>query len=200
MSLIHLAKSCGFKIIAAHLNYQLRDNESDLDEKLVHDFCKKNEIKLFTKKVDIDKNIQLEAREARYEFFDEIANKNKCNYIITAHHQNDDHETFLINMIRGSSIGGLKGIPEKRSNILRPGMCFNKSQLIEYAKFNRVPYREDLSNREDKYSRNFLRNQILHPIYQRFKNAENGLTKSMKFIKNEKSILLIMFILFYGIL
>ena len=88
------------------------------------------------KRVDISKNVQVEAREIRYTYFHQIANQKKCNYIMTAHHQNDDHETLLLHLIRGSGMKGLKGIPKKRSNIIRPGICFSKKQLLDYAKLN----------------------------------------------------------------
>ena len=189
MSLLHLSQTCGLKVIAAHVNYQLREKESDLDEELVFDYCNTNNIELFTKRVDISKNIQVEAREVRYTFFHQIAYQKKCNYIITAHHQNDDHETFLLHLIRGSGIKGLKGIPKKRSIIIRPGMCFNKKQLLDYARVNQVPYREDHSNHEVKYDRNFLRNNVLNPIYKRFGKAETGITQSMQYIKEDYILL-----------
>ena len=90
MSLLHLSQTCGLNVIAAHVNYQLRKMESELDEKLVIEYCHANNIELFTKRVDISKNVQVEAREIRYTFFHQIANQKKCNYIMTAHHQNDD--------------------------------------------------------------------------------------------------------------
>ena len=189
MSLLHLSQTCGLNVIAAHVNYQLRKKESDLDEKLVIEYCHANNIELFTKRVDISKNVQVEAREIRYTFFHQIANQKKCNYIMTAHHQNDDHETLLLHLIRGSGMKGLKGIPKKRSNIIRPGICFSKKQLLDYAKLNKVPYREDQSNREVKYDRNFLRNNVLSPIYKRFDQAEKGITQSMRYIKEDYILL-----------
>ena len=84
---------------------------------------------------------------------------------------------------------GLKGIPKKRSNIIRPGICFSKKQLLDYAKLNKVPYREDQSNREGKYDRNFLRNNVLSPIYKRFDQAEKGITQSMRYIKEDYILL-----------
>ena len=189
MSLLHLFQTCGLKVIAAHVNYQLRKEESDLDEKLVLDYCHANHIELFTKRVEINKNVQVEAREIRYTYFHQLANQKNCNYIVTAHHQNDDHETFLLHLIRGSGMKGLKGIPKKRSIIIRPGMCFSKKQLLDYAKLNQVPYREDQSNHEVKFDRNFLRNNVLNPIYKRFDKAESGITQSIRYLKKDYTLL-----------
>ena len=155
MSLLHLFQTCGLKVTAAHVNYQLRKEESDLDEKLVLDYCHVNNIELFTKRVEINKNVQVEAREIRYTFFHQLANQKIRNYIVTAHHQNDDHETFLLHLIRGSGMKGLKGIPKKDPLSLDLECALAKKQLLDYAKLNQVPYREDQSNHEVKYDRNF---------------------------------------------
>ena len=191
MSLLHLAISCNQRVQVAHVNYQLRGNDSDLDEKLVANYCKQKGVTAHIKKTTIssDNNIQLEARKIRYAFFKEVVKKEKLDYIITAHHQNDDQETFILNIIRGSGLAGLKSIPYKRDNILRPLLNFNKSQLTKYVSQNKIPYREDISNYSDKYDRNFIRNNLFPILYEKFAQSENGIAKSIQFIKKDNTLL-----------
>ena len=187
MSVLNLAIEAELNIEAAHVNYQLRGEESKRENKLVEDFCKKYSITLHSKKskIDLIENIQIEARNIRYEFFNEILIDNNLDYIITAHHKNDNHETFFLNAIRGSGLKGLKGIPEKRGNIIRPVLCFTKNELLNYAQLNNIPFNNDSSNLENKYNRNFIRNEIVNKFSQRFPFYEKGLTKSIENIKKD---------------
>ena len=113
MAVLNLAVESKLKVSVAHVNYQLRNEESERDYKIVKEYCKINNLNFYYKKVKLDnlKNLQKKAREIRYKYYNEIISQENLDYIITGHHQNDDHETFLLNTIKGSGIKGLKGIP-----------------------------------------------------------------------------------------
>ncbi len=191
MSVLNLAIEAKLNIEVAHINYQLRGEESKKENKIVKDFCNKYSITLHSKycKINYSENIQNEARKIRYEFFNTILIGNKLNYIITAHHKNDSHETFFLNAIRGSGLKGLKGIPEIRGNIIRPILGFTKSDLLKYVELKNIPFNHDSSNFENKYNRNFIRNEIIKKLYNRFPSFEKGLTKSIENIKKDYTLL-----------
>ena len=191
MTVLDISKKCGLEISAAHINYGLRGEENIIEKKLVEEYCKNKNIKLYNKDAQLNKseNLQNEARKIRYDFFNEIIHQNKLDYIITAHHQNDNHENFLYHAIRGNGISRLKGIAEKNGNILRPALRFTKTILKDYAQKYKVPYSIDSSNKSIKYDRNFIRNEILKKIGKRFSNYQKGLSNSIKFLKDDYSLL-----------
>ena len=191
MTVLDISKKCGLEISAAHINYGLRGEENIIEKKLVAEYCKNKNIKLYNKdtQLKISENLQNEARKIRYEFFNEIIHQNKLDYIITAHHQNDNHENFLYHAIRGNGISRLKGIAEKNGNILRPALRFSKTMLKDYAQKYKVPYSIDSSNKSNKYDRNFIRNKIFEKIGKRFSNYEKGLSNSIKFLKEDYFLL-----------
>jgi tRNA(Ile)-lysidine synthase len=168
MVLLHMLKSLGYNISAAHCNFCLRGNESNDDEKFVKEICLKWNIKLFVKKTNTlayaEKHrcsTQEAAREIRYTWFNKLANKNKFDFIVTAHNANDTIETFLINLIRGSGTKGLSGIPLKNNNIVRPLLFAKRIKIESYAQKNKIPYRNDSSNASLKYVRNKIRLNII---------------------------------------
>jgi len=151
-----------------HCNFDLRGNESEDDFNFVKEIADSNKKIFFYKKFNTikystlnKKSIQLSARELRYSWFLEILEKENYKYIVTAHHLNDQLETFLINSSRGSGLKGIIGIPSKNNNLLRPLLIFSKDKILDYAKKNKIKWREDSSNKENKYLRNFIRNKII---------------------------------------
>ena len=191
MVILDLAIKCGLNSAVAHVNYQLRKEESDNDAERVIKFCEKQKIPFHLDESGLKdcKNIQIAAREIRYNFFYKLLNDYQYDYIITAHHKNDDHETFLLNALRGSGIKGLKGIPPNRKKIIRPALQFTKTQLHEYALNNSIPFGNDSSNSISKYDRNFIRNKVLPIVTKRFKNAEHGLSTSIDNLKRDYALL-----------
>tara|TARA_B100001778_G_C18569621_1_gene621905 strand:+ start:208 stop:1500 length:1293 start_codon:yes stop_codon:yes gene_type:complete len=151
-----------------HCNFNLRGNESEDDFNFVKEIADSNKKIFFYKKFNTikystlnKKSIQLSARELRYSWFLEILEKENYKYIVTAHHLNDQLETFLINSSRGSGLKGIIGIPSNNNNLLRPLLIFSKDKILDYAKKNKIKWREDSSNKENKYLRNFIRNKII---------------------------------------
>lgn len=160
-------ENCSF--IIAHCNYHLRGEDSDLDEKFISDWAKDHGITVHIKSFHLskNKNVQEEARKLRYDFFDEIKLKEHCKYILTAHHSNDQVETFFLNLSRGAGLKGLKGIEEYRGDIVRPLLNISKADILEFAIKNNVPFRTDQSNSNIHYLRNFFRNEVLPLIDKR---------------------------------
>lgn len=168
IALLNLLNDLNFDIIAAHVNYQLRGNESLEDERFIIDICKKLKIKLEVKHFNTleisqkeKKGIQELARNLRYDWFEELANSYSCNKIATAHHQEDQLESILLNITRGSGINGLMGIHAKRGKIIRPLLFTNKEEISNYLHYTKTTYRIDSSNSQNKYNRNYLRNEII---------------------------------------
>ena len=173
--LSHLFRVSGFEFQIAHVNYHFRGEDSNLDQKIVQDFCKKNNIKFHLKDVSEEektemKSLQNWAREVRYDFFFNLLEKENLDFIVTAHHLNDELETFIINLSRGSGIKGLSGIPKNENRILRPFLTFSKSEIYAFAEENNIDFREDKSNQKDDYLRNKIRNQIVPKMVEVFPN------------------------------
>ena len=178
---LFLINNLNFSI--AHCNFQLRGKESDDDELFVNKWCSEKDIKLYNKKFsteDYCKNnkltIQMGARELRYEWFRELIDKEKHDFIVTAHHIDDQLETFIINSIRGTGIDGLVGIPDKINKIIRPLLMTSKDQIIEYSKVNKINYREDSSNDKEDY----LRNKIRHSVIPYLKSDDDNVLLKFK--------------------
>ena len=180
MVLAHLLKSGNYNFSLAHCNFKLRGKESDGDEKFCNEFANKNGLKIHNIKLDVKKyckthkvSVQMAARALRYNWFYEIIEKEKLNYLITAHHANDVIETVLINLLRGTGIQGLGGIVEKNRLTVRPLLQFTKQEIINYAKAHKIKFRIDQSNLEDKYTRNFLRLNVIPRLRKINNSIEN---------------------------
>lgn len=154
-------------IYAAHLNHNLRGEEADRDESFCKILCKKYNIELFVKSIDIKLlskkqkvSEELCGRNARYEFFDELSQKLGAK-IATAHTASDNAETLLFNIARGTSVKGLSAIPPKRGNIIRPLIELTRTQIEEYCSNNNLDFVTDSTNLSDDYTRNSIRHNII---------------------------------------
>lgn len=192
MTLVQILHNQGYKIGIAHVNYKLRGKYSELDYQLVQQYCAENKLTfhhycLTQEEKDNLKsgNLQEKARQLRYDWFKELAQKNQYDFICTAHHQSDHIETFLLNAIRGSGITGLTSMKSKNGLLRRPFLEIPHIRIQEYALQHGIPYRNDLTNFENDYDRNYLRNEILNKIENRLPKASTGLAKTMKILKNE---------------
>ncbi|AZA78193.1 tRNA lysidine(34) synthetase TilS [Chryseobacterium sp. G0186] len=181
----------GYPFQVAHINYKLRGKDSDLDQKVVQDFCEKNHIKFHLYEVsEKDKkpenSIQLWARELRYAFFKEIQQKEKLKFLVTAHHLNDQLETFLINLSKAAGIKGLSGIPSNDNNIVRPLLHFSKKEIYQFAEQNKIEFREDLSNKKSDYLRNKIRNEIVPKLQETNDHFLENFKKSSFYLNQTK--------------
>lgn len=195
--LAHLCHSLNYNFVLAHCNFNLRDEESNADENFVLELADHLNVEAFIQNfntqayADLNKrSIQMAARELRYNWFKELATQLQFNYILTAHHADDNLETFLINFTRGTGLNGLTGIPMLNQNIARPLLPFSRANIETYAKANTIVWREDSSNASRKYLRNKLRQQVV-PILKEinpnlldsFKTTLNNLNDTAAIVK-----------------
>lgn len=194
--LAYLLHQLKIEIVLGHCNFQLRDDESDEDEAFVKEFGKGLNVKTFVKRFDTKKfssenqmNTQLSARKLRYDWFEEVALESDCDFIATAHHADDNIETFIINLSRGTGLDGLLGIPQRNGKIIRPLLPFSREEILQFAQKNQLLWREDSSNASDKYVRNKIRHNIvpflkeIHPTFlKNFERTQLFLTQSAHFI------------------
>ena len=159
----------------AHCNFCLRGNESEGDELFVKELAAKYNVPFHYVRFNTNEtahlegiSIQMAARQLRYDWFDALLKENQYLYIATAHHQNDQTETFFINLLRGTGIAGLHGILPKQHNIIRPLLFAVRDDIVNYAALYKLTYRDDSSNASNKYQRNLLRNQIM-PLFREMK-------------------------------
>lgn len=168
-------KDLGINIFVAHINHMIRD-VADEETKYVEDYCKKLNIEVFIKRVPVlglsQKNkvgTEEMGRKIRYEFFEEVLKKTNSNKIVTAHNLNDNAETVLMNILRGTSITGLKGIEKKRDNkFIRPLIECNRNDIEKYCEDNNLNPKFDESNKENVYTRNKVRNLLIPYIEKEF--------------------------------
>ncbi|MBL6677576.1 MAG: tRNA lysidine(34) synthetase TilS [Flavobacteriaceae bacterium] len=175
----------------AHCNFKLRSLESDMDCDFVKKWSLKNKIHCYIKKFNTleycKKNkigVQEGARKLRYAWFDDLLNNFNFDYLVTAHHLDDQIETYLINSTRGSGINGLLGITSSPKKIFRPLLDILKIDILDFAYQNSIEYREDSSNNSDYYQRNMIRNSIL-PKLKEF--DDNVMLKFKTTIRNLQS-------------
>lgn len=187
MVMAQLFLSANIPFAMAHCNFQLRGVEADKDEQLVTGWAKKNNIpfhhtrfKTQQKADEWKKGIQETARILRYEWLEYIREQNKYAAIVTAHHANDNAETLLMNLFRGTGMAGLHGIQEKNDKIIRPLLFAQRNDIEAYATANNVPFREDASNATDDYSRNAIRHNILPAAGELFPGVITNLNESIK--------------------
>jgi len=173
MLMLHLFSSSGFTVAVAHCNFNLRGSESDSDEHFVTEYCDRHNITFFTKHFNTEEfamekviSIEMAARELRYAWFNELLQKERFDYVATAHHQDDVIETFLINLARGSGIKGLSGIQPKSGKIIRPMLFTNRAEILDYCSRIKLEYRTDSSNLDTVYKRNLIRQEILPVLEQ----------------------------------
>jgi tRNA(Ile)-lysidine synthase len=167
MLLLYLLIQAELNPIALHVNYGLRQEESDLDQALVESFCQEEGIRCEVHRCDLSQysgNIQLKAREVRYAFFERHLMKDKQSVLFLGHHADDQVETFFINLARNAGMNGLSGMKERSGSFIRPLLSLKKEVIYAWANSKQIPWREDRSNAESKYTRNKLRNIIIPEI------------------------------------
>jgi tRNA(Ile)-lysidine synthase len=165
-----LSKYIDITVVVVHVNHQLRSRESDEDEEFVIEKCAKLGIAVFVERINVIKyadehkfSKQAAARILRYESFEKIRQQTHAHVVATAHHADDNAETVMLNIMRGTGIHGLAGIPVKRNTgfIIRPLLFATRNEIQSYAGKNKIEYRNDSSNKSLKYRRNLLRQNIL---------------------------------------
>lgn len=177
MVLLHLFEKSGYDYGIVHCNFQLRGDESEQDERFVRQQVLIHGVPSFFARFETEEfarlngiSIEMAARDLRYEFFEKTRRENNFNYIVTAHHQDDLIETFFLNLSRKTGIKGLTGIKEKSGCIIRPLLFTSREEIEKYARREFIDFREDSSNNEVVFQRNFLRHRIL-PLFSEMNPA-----------------------------
>nr|MBS0037534.1 tRNA lysidine(34) synthetase TilS [Saprospiraceae bacterium] len=178
--LAHLMLELGYRIALIHVNYGLRGKDSDKDEQFVRSLAGKLDVEVFIKRFcphpdSLKKGIQEKAREFRYRWFQQVAEEKKYKFILTAHHLEDSTETVLLNLFRGTGPRGMRGIQPIRGIIRRPLLECSRNKIEKYAVKHGIKWREDRTNSESNYTRNFLRNEILPTLKKRWPQLDHTL-------------------------
>lgn len=197
MAMLHVLNALGYDIVVAHVNYRLRNEESDKDQTLIEEYCLENRIKCDAKVIDNqlleslqNGNLQEKARKIRYDWFYQVKVDHKADYICTAHHIEDVAETFLLNALRSSGIKGLKSIDAINSDIRRPFLDLTLSEITDYTKKHNIKYRLDKSNSDSKYDRNYVRNVVFPIIENRWHRSHEKIASSAKYLSLDYQLLL----------
>ena len=187
MLLCELLRILGLPIEIMHVNYKLRAEQSELDQALVEAYCHKHKLKLHLYEFDLgayllseNANLQAKARTIRYEFFKEILAKTPNSLICTAHHADDQLETFWLQLARGAGLKGLAGIPSVNGNLLRPLLPYRQQTLQQLALKLGLVWREDLSNQSLKYRRNLWRLELLPYLRKQVPTLDQSVTLLQK--------------------
>ena len=194
--LTHLFHQLKFDISLAHCNFNLRGLESDKDEDFVKELGKKLHLKIVTKGFETENfasenqlSTQVAARNLRYNWFQEISIKHQFDFVLTAHQADDNLETFLINLTRGTGLEGLTGIPELNNNIVRPLLVFSRDEIENFATKNNIDWREDKSNASNKYVRNKIRNQVVPILKEINPTLLDSFQKTSDYLKESQQII-----------
>ena len=182
-----------YKIIVAHINHLIRKDSTE-DEQFVENYCKKNDIPIFIKRAKVEEIAKKEkrgteetGRRIRYEFFNEVLKKNNANKIAIAHNMNDNAETMILNLIRGTGLQGLEGIRPRNNNIIRPLINCKREEIESYCKKNNLNPRIDSTNSENIYRRNIIRNKILPSLKEINPNIVETLSRTTKIIRENNT-------------
>lgn len=195
MVMVHLFQQLDFEIAIAHCNFQLRGMDSFGDQNFVQNYADANNIPLFVTQFDTKAfaedyklSTQVAARELRYNWFYELLETEKFDYILTAHHADDNIETFLINLTRGTGLDGLTGIPEQNENVIRPFLLFSRQEIETYAKENTIQWREDSTNASDKYLRNKIRHHLVPILKELNPNFLSSFHKTQTYLQEAQAM------------
>ena len=189
-ALLHVLKSLGIKTYALHIHHQLRDKNADEDEKFAVQVCQDWDIPITTRKIDVKKyakehkmSIEESARVLRYEVLSKEASRLRCNKIAIGHNANDNTETVILNLTRGTGLSGLAGIPPKRDNIIRPLIEMTRKDLLQYLRKFKIRYCTDMSNIELGYRRNYIRHKIIPYLNKINPNLDQTILRTSEIIR-----------------
>ncbi len=186
MVLLTVLKDLDYVPTAAHVNFQLREKDSDADAALVRTWCSERNVQYLELQADTKQyatahklNTQSAAREIRYTWWKELVTKESFDWMATAHHQDDSIETFFLNLLRGTGIKGLRGIPAQRNYFIRPMIDISRNEIESFASTYNIPFRTDRSNDSDDYQRNRIRHHLI-PLLRELNPDFNAVMTSEK--------------------
>lgn len=191
MALANLLHMAGLTFEIAHVNFKLRNEESDGDQSFVENWAQKHQIPFHLKIADTKQlsssqgiSIQMAAREIRYAFFEDIRAKFNLDGILLAHHEDDQLETIFLNLLRGTGIEGIYGMSERKGWLIRPLLPFSRAELTDFMSSAGFEWREDSSNEKSDYKRNNLRHNGLPAIIGLEADARKNLLTSFERLKD----------------
>ena len=193
----YMTRQPGFSVAAAHFNHGLRGSEADRDEEFVRDYCAKRRIPFVSGSGDVRSfaekeglSIEEAARQLRYAFLQETAEKNGADAILTAHHADDNAETVLLSLVRGTGSAGLAGIPQVRGNICRPFLRIPRAELADYAAAHDIPHVEDSTNQDPSAAaRNALRTTVMPVLRQLNPKCVENIARTSSILREESDAL-----------
>ena len=193
--LTHLCNKTGLDVALAHCNFNLRGKESDADETFVVELAEQLSMEVFVQQFDTEiyakthkLSTQMAARELRYNWFEELMQQLGYDYLLTAHHADDNLETFLINLSRGTGLDGLTGIPEANGAVIRPLLPFSREDIEHFARTETLSWREDSSNVSVKYLRNALRHDVIPQLKKLNPDFLSNFSKTQNHLRGSAQI------------
>lgn len=193
--LAYLCDKIGLNFSLAHCNFNLRGSESDADEAFVEALAEKLGVPIFVQDFETlsyaetsKLSTQMAARELRYNWFKDLAAQLQFQYILTAHHADDNLETVLINLTRGTGLDGLMGIPQQNDAVVRPLLPFSRDQIVAFAKSEGISWRDDSSNASTKYTRNKIRHEVVPILKEINPSLLSSLQKTIQHLQEAQSI------------
>lgn len=196
VALLLIMRALGFKVEAAHCNFHLRGEESERDEQFCVDLCKNLDVCLhrihFDTLIYAQKHkvsIEMAARDLRYNYFSQLAKDINADGICVAHHRDDNVETVILNLLRGSGVDGLAGIAPQNGNILRPLLCISRHDILEYLRKNNQEYVTDSTNLEDDALRNKIRHHVIPLLESINPSAKENIAQTARYLRQAKVML-----------
>lgn len=195
IALLDILYRLKYNCLAAHCNFHLRGEESNRDAEFVKQFCANYNVPLSIIDFNTEEyartnsiSIEMAARELRYNWFEQIRKQYKADFIAVAHHQDDSVETILLNLIRGTGIRGLTGIPVRNNFVIRPLLGVTRKDIIKYINGRKLSYVEDYTNKEDIYVRNKIRLNILPLLETINPSAKSSIIRTAEHLSQVENI------------
>ncbi len=196
-ALLLALKSVGVQLTAIHCNFHLRGEESMRDQRAVEELCRRNDIALRVVDFDVDGyrlsrkglSVEMACRELRYEKFNEIMREVSADRIAIAHNSDDNVETLLLNLFRGSGVTGLRGMLPDTGILLRPLLGISREEIEEYLVEKGETFVVDSTNLESDYRRNFIRNNVIPMLEERWKGVRKTISTSIANLRGEECVL-----------
>ena len=194
--LAHLCSQLNLNFSLCHCNFNLRGQESDDDEAFVKSLVKTLKTPVYTTSFETEKyakknkiSIQVAARNLRYTWFYELIDSKGYDYVLTAHNTNDNLETFIINLTRGTGLEGFTGIPPVNQKSIRPLLAFSRDEIILFAIKNEIIWREDKSNASVKYVRNKVRHKVIPILKELNPHVLESFQNTIEYLNESQSII-----------
>lgn len=191
--LLKLQDEMGCSLCAAHYNHKLRGEESDRDATFVSNYCKEHNISFVLGEGNVQQEAKVQgrgieetARSMRYAFLEEAAKAENAVRIVTAHHADDNAETLLLHLVRGTGLRGLTGIPPVRGSIVRPLLATSRQDIVEYVRRNNLSFVEDSSNHDTRFARNRLRHEVLPILRDMNPNFIGSVTQTIRSLREDQ--------------